>query len=111
MKIHAEESLSTTTTEMPLDSGPASFQELVPASRLVLPSLAKLKPRSEAQLHDFEAALASLPGQPVEVRKKFSNANPESLAIAKSARMIEWSRRFGLGKNSLRLCHTFLSRV
>ena len=31
----------------------------------------------------------------LKVRKKFSNANPTSLAIAKAARAQEWSRLFG----------------
>ena len=50
-----------------------------------------LRTRSPADLEAFEAALASLPGQPISVRKKFSNANPESLAIAKVADKVDRS--------------------
>ena len=83
--------------ESPLDSGPESFQSAVPAARLTLPSPpSALRPRTMAELEDFEAALASLPGYPAKVRKKFSNANPESMAIAKAARAQEWGRMFGI---------------
>ena len=69
---------------------------MVPPSRASLPqSPESLALRSPADLDSFEAALASLPGQPISVRKKFSNANPESAAIAKAARAMEWQRMFG----------------
>ena len=88
--------------ELPLDSGPESFQSAVPAARLTLPSQpSALRPRTMAELEDFEAALASLPGYPAKVRKKFSNANPESLAIAKAARAQEWGRMFGIEEGKL----------
>ena len=83
--------------ELPLDPGPGSFQSAVPAARLALPSPpSALRPRTMTDLEDFEAALASLPGFPAKVRKKFSNANPDSLAIAKAARAQEWGRMFGI---------------
>ena len=88
--------------ELPLDSGPESFQSAVPAARLTLPSQpSALRPRTMAELEDFEAALASLPGYPAKVRKKFSNANPESLAIAKAARAQEWGRMFGIEEGKM----------
>lgn len=98
IKANLEES----TMVIPLDPGPPSFQQLVPPSRASLPTTKPnddgllLSPRSQSDLNAFEAALASLPGQPIQVRKKFSNANPESLAIAQAARAMEWSRLFGM---------------
>ena len=82
--------------ELPLDPGPASFQSEMPTARLTLPLKHALRPRTMADLEEFEAALASLPGFPAKVRKKFSNANPDSLAIAKAARAREWGRMFGI---------------
>ena len=80
--------------DLPLDSGPQSFHQFVPPSRLNLPDAITLAPRTASDLEALEDALASLPGQPIEVRKKFSNANPDSLAIAKAARSKEWARLF-----------------
>ena len=77
--------------------GLSSFQNLVPASRTSLPqSPESLRSRSLADLESFEASLVSHPGQPISIRKKFSNANPESFAIAKAARAMEWQRMFGV---------------
>lgn len=90
IKANLEES-----TTMKLDPGPPSFQQMVPPSRASLPP-SEIGRRSQADLNALEAALASLPGQPIQVRKKFSNANPESLAIAQAARAMEWSRLFGI---------------
>ena len=88
--------------ELPLDPGPGSFQSAVPAARLTLPSPpSALRPRTMTDLEDFEAALASLPGFPAKVRKKFSNANPDSLAIAKAARAQEWGRMFGIEEGNI----------
>ena len=93
----SSESTTTKAPEFPLDSGPSSYQHLVPATRTSLPrSPESLHSRSPADLESFEAALVSHPGQPISVRKKFSNANPESLAIAKAARAMEWQRMFGV---------------
>ena len=90
--IKAEES----TTKKPLDPGSESFRFKLPTSVLTLPPReGQLRLRQQADLDDFEAALASIPGQPLRVRKKFSNSNPASMAIAKAARAQEWSRLFG----------------
>ena len=80
---------------LPLDGGPPSFGTIVPPTRVKLPPAGQLQPRSRADLEAFEKALRSLPGQPAQVRRKFSNANPESQAISKAARAIEWGRMFG----------------
>ena len=89
--------VATKADDFPLDSGPMSYQQKVPPSQANLPASVQLRPRTMADLDSLEAALASLPGQPIEVRKKFSNANPTSLAIAKAARKKEWARMFALG--------------
>ena len=90
--IKAEES----TTKKPLDPGSESFRFKLPTSVLTLPPReGQLRLRQQADLDDFETALASIPGQPLRVRKKFSNSNPASMAIAKAARAQEWSRLFG----------------
>ena len=96
--IYAFPRIKAGDDEFPIDSGPESFQTLVPESRVILPPLTPdpLEPRTLEDLGSFEATLDTLPGQPVEVRKKFSNANPQSLAIAKAARALEWGRMFGL---------------
>ena len=93
--IKADES-TTKKPEKPLDPGSESFRFKLPTSVLTLPPReGQLRLRQQADLDDFEAALASIPGQPLRVRKKFSNSNPASMAIAKAARAQEWSRLFG----------------
>ena len=58
----------TSKSSFPLDSGPLSFQTLVPESRSSLPELTvyPLETRSLADLGNFEAVLASLPGRVLE---------------------------------------------
>ena len=92
--IKADES-TTKKPEKPLDPGSESFRFKLPTSKLTLPPRGQLRLRQQVDLDDFEAALASIPGQPLRVRKKFSNSNPASMAIAKAARAQEWSRLFG----------------
>jgi hypothetical protein len=98
----------------PLDPGPRSFQSIVPEAQLTLPRPGQLRPRTKADLESLEAILSSLPAQPVQIRKKFSNANPSSSAISKSARTKEWGRMFGfdgtvfmLLQRILKICHNW----
>ena len=94
--IKSQESIDTTTTEKPLDPGPESFRLSLPPTNLNLPPPgSQVKPRSQVDLETFENALNSLPGQPIRIRKKFSNANPASSEIAKASRAQEWSKLFG----------------
>ena len=94
--IKSQESIDTTTTEKPLDPGPESFRLSLPPPILDLPPPgSQVKPRNQGDLETFENALNSLPGQPIRIRKKFSNANPVSSEIAKASRAQEWSKLFG----------------
>ena len=84
------------TTTKPLDPGPESFRLSLPPPSLNLPPPgSQVKPRNQGDLETFENALNSLPGQPIRIRKKFSNANPVSSEIAKASRAQEWSKLFG----------------
>lgn len=82
-----------------LDSGPPSFQSMVPPVKPYLPPPGRIKPKTMADLDGLESLFASLPGQPVEIRRKFTNTAEMSLAIARAARRNEWARKFKLEAN------------